>query len=813
MANEKDNKPEEKIILQVIEDEMKSAYLSYAMSVIVGRALPDAKDGLKPVHRRILYAMNDMGMRHNSPYKKCARIVGEVLGKYHPHGDSAVYDSLVRMAQSFSLRYMLIDGQGNFGSIDGDNPAAMRYTEARLAKISDEITQDIEKDTVDFVDNFDGSLKEPIVLPSKLPTLLINGSSGIAVGMATNIPPHNISEISQGVIALIDNPKISPNELISYVQGPDFPTGGIIAGRSGIISAYNTGRGRILVKGLVEQERKGEKDVLVIKEIPYMVNKSSLVEEIANGVQSKVIEGVSDLRDESDRKGIRVVVELKKNVTPEIVLNQLLKHTRLQTTFGVIMVALVNNEPKVLTLKDALEYFLDHRFDVVKRRTKFDLKKSEQRAHILEGLLIALKNIDSVIKLIKASESVEKAKKGLMNKFKLSSVQAAAILDMKLQKLAKLEQNKIEQEHNELLKLIEKLREILRSKTKIFDIIKDEMKYLSDKYGDERRTQISEDEELLDVEDLIEQEDVVVTLTHAGYIKRLPIDTYRVQRRGGTGVIATETTDEDFVEDVFIANTHSYLLVLTDKGKVHWLKVYQIPEATRQAKGRPIINLVNVEPGEIVKAVIPVSDFDKNHYLITATRNGIVKKTSLEAYSRPRKGGIIALKLDEGDEVVDVVQTDGKQNLLLATEKGYAVKCDETDIRPMGRVSRGVKGVSLRDKDVLVGMVIAVDDKKILTITKNGFGKKSMISDYRFIKRGGKGVINIKTSDRNGGVVAIKAITDDDELIFISRNGIVIRTNSSEVSTIGRNTQGVRLMRMREGDEVVSAAKIVINGA
>ncbi|NQU98119.1 DNA gyrase subunit A [Candidatus Woesearchaeota archaeon] len=809
MVVNKEAKTTEKIIPQVIEDEMKTAYLSYAMSVIVGRALPDVRDGLKPVHRRILYAMNDMGMRYNSSYKKCARIVGEVLGKYHPHGDTAVYDALVRMAQSFSLRYTLIDGQGNFGSIDGDNPAAMRYTEAKMAKIADEMLQDIDKNTVDFADNFDGSLKEPLVMPSKLPTLLINGSSGIAVGMATNIPPHNLTEVAKGVVALIDNPKITPTELMNYIEAPDFPTGGIIAGRGGIISAYSTGRGKIVLKGLVEQEEKGDRKILVIKEIPYMVNKSLLVEEIANGVQSKKIEGISDLRDESDRGGIRVVVELKKSATPEIVMNQLFKHTRLQSTFGVIIVALVNNEPKLLNLKDLLFNYLEHRKNVVKRRTKFDLIKSEKRAHILKGLLIALSKIDAVIKLIKASDSVENAKKKLMSKFKLTVPQALAILDMKLQKLAKLERGKIEKEHKELLELIKALKEILRSKTKILDIIKNELNYLVDKFGDARRTQISEDEELLDVEDLIEEEDVVITLTHAGYIKRLPINSYKLQRRGGKGVIATGTKEEDFVEDVFIANTHSYLLVLTDKGKVHWLKVYQIPEATRQAKGRPIINVVNVEQGEKVKAVIPVKEFDKDHYLLTATKNGIVKKTSLDAYSRPRRGGIIALKLDEGDEVVGVVSTDGKQNILLATKKGFAVKCAETDIRPMGRVSRGVKGVSLRKEDELIGMVLAVDEKKILTVTENGYGKKSLISDYRFIRRGGKGVINIKTTERNGNVVTIKSVIDDDELMFISKEGIVIRTYSSDISTIGRNTQGVRLMRMNKGDFVVSAAKIV----
>jgi DNA gyrase subunit A len=800
---------EEKIIPQVIEDEMKKAYLSYAMSVIVGRALPDVRDGLKPVHRRILFAMNDMGMRYNYPYKKCARIVGEVLGKYHPHGDTAVYDALVRMAQSFSLRHPLVDGQGNFGSIDGDNAAAMRYTEARLAKISDEMIQDINKNTVNFVENFDGSLKEPVVLPSKIPNLLVNGSSGIAVGMATNIPPHNLSEIAQGVIALINEPKISISDLMNHIQGPDFPTGGVIAGRSGIISAYNTGRGKILLKGVIENEQKDGREVLVVKEIPYMVNKSLLVEEIANAVNNRKIEGIFDLRDESDRNGMRIVIELKKNATSEVVINQLFKHTRLQITFGVINVALINKQPKIFNLKQLLYHYLEHRIEIVTRRTRFELKKSEKRAHILEGLLIALKEINKVIKLIRTSESVIAAKKALINGFKLSKIQALAILDMKLAKLAKLERENIDKEHKNLLNLIKKLKEILRSKKIILQIIKDELNEVVNKFGDERRTAISDEENLFDVEDLIEEEDVIVTLTQDGYIKRLPLETYKLQKRGGKGVIATGTKEEDFVVDLFIANTHAYILVFTDRGKVHWLKTYQIPEATRQARGRPIINLINVDQDERVLAIIPVKEFDEKHYLITATKNGIVKKSPLKAYSRPRKGGIIALKLDENDRLIDVMLTDGSKNILLATKNGFAVKFAEKDIRVVGRVSRGVKGVSLRKNDLVIGMVIADDEKTVLTITENGFGKKSRILDYRFIKRGGKGVINIKATDRNGSIVAIKSVSDDDELMFISRNGIVIRTFSSEILTIGRNTQGVRIMRLGKEDVVVSAARIV----
>ena len=809
MAEDSDDKIAEKIIPQVIEEEMKSAYLSYAMSVIVGRALPDARDGLKPVHRRILYAMQDMGMRHNSPYKKCARIVGEVLGKYHPHGDTAVYDTLVRMAQPFSLRYMLVDGQGNFGSIDGDNAAAMRYTEARMAKISDEMLQDIDKETVDFMENFDGSLQEPAVLPSKLPNLLINGSSGIAVGMATNMPPHNLTEVARGVIALIDNPEIDVPGLMEYIQGPDFPTGGVIAGKSGIFAAYKTGRGRVVMKGVVEEDTRAGRELLVIKEIPYMVNKSSMVEEIANNVQSKKIEGISDLRDESDREGIRVVVELKKNANKDVVLNQLFKFTRLKSTFGINNVALVDNQPRVMGLKELLRVYKDHRIEVVTRRTQYALKKSEQRAHILEGLLIALKKVGEVIKLIRGSESVDEARQGLIDKYELSKDQANAILDLRLQKLARLERDSIETEYKELVEKIKEFKIILADKQKILDKIKDELREIIEKYGDERKTKIDETEdELLDIEDLIEPEDVIVTLTHSGYVKRLPIETYRVQRRGGKGVIATGTKDEDFVEDIFIANTHSYLLIFTDKGKVYWLKVYQIPEAARQAKGRPIINLVQIDTDEVVKAVIPVKEFNPEKYLVTATKNGIVKKTSLEAYSRPRKGGIIALKMDDDDELIDVVLTNGDKNILLGTKKGYAVKFDEKDVRPIGRVSRGVKGVSLRKEDLVVGMVLAEDDKKLLTITENGYGKKTLIEDYRLINRGGKGVINIKHTPRNGPVVTVKSVNDEEELMFISKEGIVIRTASDQISTIGRNTQGVRLMRLSDNDKVVSAAKI-----
>ncbi len=798
------------IVTQIIEEKMKSAYLDYAMSVIVGRALPDVRDGLKPVHRRILFAMNDLGMKHNSAYKKCARIVGEVLGKYHPHGDTAVYDSLVRMAQSFSLRYPLIDGQGNFGSIDGDNAAAMRYTEARLAKISDQILQDIDKDTVEFIENFDGSLKEPLILPSKIPNLLVNGSSGIAVGMATNIPPHNLSEIAEGIIALIDNPDIELREIMEIIQGPDFPTGGIIAGKQGILSAYQTGRGKITVKGVIDLEETKTRKQLIITEIPYQLNKSLLVEHIADCVKDKKIEGVSDLRDESDRKGMRIVVELKKNAVPEIVENQLFKHTRLKTTFGIINLALVNNEPKVIGLKDLLTHHINHRKEIIINRTKFELKKAEQRSHILEGLLIALKSIDPVIKLIKASKSVDVAKSGLISKFNLTKIQAEAILEMRLQKLTALETEKIKKEQEELLKLIKELKEILASEQKVLELIKTELREIIEKYGDERKTQISDadDDEIL-IEDLIKEEDMIVTITHAGYIKRITPENYKVQRRGGKGIIGTTTKEEDVVEHMFVANTHSYLLVCSDKGLVYWLKVYRIPEGTRQSKGKAIVNLLEMDHDEKVAAVIPIRQFDNNHYLIMATRNGTVKKTNLMAYSKPRRGGIIALSLVEKDKLINVKLTDGNQEVMLATTKGYAIRFIEKDARSMGRTSQGVRGIRLRKDDKVIGMIIVQSDRKILTITENGYGKRTDVEQYRVIRRGGKGVINIITNERNGDVVSVKSVDGEEDIMIMSKNGIIIRTKASEISKIGRNTQGVRMMKLNDGDKVVATAKII----
>ena len=804
---EKERKPE-KIILQIIEDEMKKSYLDYAMSVIVGRALPDIRDGLKPVHRRILYAMNDMGIVHSKPYKKCARIVGEVLGKYHPHGDVAVYDSLVRMAQSFSLRFPLVEGQGNFGSVDGDNAAAMRYTEARLAKISDEILQDIDKDTVKFVDNFDGTLQEPTVLPSKLPNLLINGSSGIAVGMATNIPPHNLQEVCDAVIKVIDNPDISLNEILQIIKGPDFPTGGIILGRNNLYEVYSTGRGKLKVRAKIKTEQENGRENLIVEEIPYEVNKSQLIEEIAQLVRDKKIKEINDIRDESDREGMRIVIELKKDVDPNIVINQLYKHSRLQVTFGVIMIALVNNVPRTLALKEIIDFYIKHRVEIVENRTKFDLKKTEERNHVLEGLIIALNDIDRIIAGIKASKTVNDAQNFLMKNYKISELQAKAILDLKLQKLSSLEQEGIRKEQKDLIETIKKLKFILENESEVLRIIKEELEDLK-KYSNARRTVFSEEEEELEIEDLIESQDMVITITHAGYIKRIPVDTYRQQKRGGKGITATETKEADFVEDLFVGNTHSYILFFTDKGKVYWQKVYQLPEASRIATGKAIINLIGTENGEKVTAFIPVIEFDPKKYLILCTKNGIIKKSSLEDYSNPRKGGILAINLEEGDELINAVITDGTKELILATKDGKAVRFNEKDVRCVGRTSKGVTGVTLEENDEVIGLVVAEKNKTLLTITETGYGKRSDIEEYRLVRRASKGVINIKTSERNGKIVAIKEVDDDDELMFISKDGILIRVAVKDISTIGRNTQGARLMKLKPGDKVVSAAKII----
>jgi len=806
MEEKKENT--EKIIPQIIEQEMKSSYLDYSMSVIVGRALPDVRDGLKPVHRRILYAMYKMGMFHNKPFKKSARIVGEVLGKFHPHGDVAVYDSLVRMVQDFSLRYPLIKGQGNFGSVDGDSAAAMRYTEAKLSKLAEDMLQDIEKKTVKFVPNFDGSLKEPLFLPSKLPNLLINGSSGIAVGMATNIPPHNIKEVSDSIIYLIDNPDCPVNELMQFVKGPDFPTAGIISGKSGIKNAYATGKGRVIVKARHHIEEGKTTKRIIVSEIPYMVNKSQLLDEIATLVNNKKIKGISDLRDESDRKGMRIVISLKKEANPDIVMNQLLKHTRLKVTFGVIMLALVNGQPKILNLKELIQNYIDYRRKVVRKRTEFDLAKAEDRSHILHGLLIALQNINETVKMVKESDSAEEAKKILISKLKITEKQALAILDMKLQRLTGLEQDKIKNENKELLDLIKQLKIILADENEILKIIKKELDDLKNKYGDERKTEIvEEEEEEITAEELIAPEDMVITITHSGYIKRQALGTYRQQKRGGRGVIAAGTRDEDFVEDLFIANTHDYILFFTNEGKVHWLKVYEIPEGTRQAKGKAIVNLLKLDEKEKITAFVPVKKFEG--FLAMVTKKGTVKKTALEHFSNPRRGGIVALNLDENDKLVDVILTDGSKQLIIATKNGQAVRFNEKDIRPMGRTAKGVRGIRLKDQDEVIGMVLAEDEKTLLTITENGYGKRTKISEYRLISRGGSGVKNIICSERNGKVVAIKNVIDSDELMLISQHGIMIRVPAKDISVIGRATQGVRLMKLGEKDKVVAAAKIV----
>ncbi|MFH1399286.1 MAG: DNA gyrase subunit A [Candidatus Woesearchaeota archaeon] len=798
------------IVKKIIEKEMKQSYLDYAMSVIVGRALPDVRDGLKPVHRRVLFAMQQMGMFHNKPSKKSARIVGEVLGKYHPHGDTAVYDTLVRMAQPFSLRYPLVQGQGNFGSVDGDNAAAMRYTEARLAKIADELLQDLDKNTVEFVPNFDTSLEEPSVLPSKLPNLIINGSSGIAVGMATNIPPHNIMEVADAIIAQINNPEITVDELMSHIKGPDFPTAATIIGSAGIRQAYKTGRGQITVRAKVEVEEAKEKRAIIVQEIPYMVNKAQLVEKIANCIKAGNIKGIADLRDESDRDGMRIVIDLKKEANQEVVLNQLYKHTRMQTTFGINILALVGNQPKTLSLKQLVQHFIEHRQLVIKRRTQFDLEKAEQRTHILEGLLIALNSIDEIISLIKKSDSADNAKQALMRNYALSETQAKAILDMRLQRLTALEQEKVREEHKVLLNTIKALKAILASGQRILEIIIDEMQHLKADFGDQRKTAIIEGMSTDFVaEDLIRDESMVITITKQGYIKRTKPELYKQQHRGGKGVIAATTKEEDFITDVFVANTHSYLLFFTNKGRVYWLKVHEVPEASRVAKGKPIVNLLQLSPDEQITAAIPVSEFTSNHYLIMATKQGVVNKTTLIQYSNPRKGGITAINLDQHDTLVDVVMTDGNSTLMLATKCGRAVRFRERDVRTTGRSTRGVRGILLRKEDTVIGMVVAYPDKTLLTLTQNGYGKRTNIEEYRLIKRGGRGVININCSPRNGGVVAVLIVDDSDEIICVSKEGILIRVPAKDISVIGRNTQGVRLMRLNPGDQLTGTAKVV----
>jgi len=808
----KETKPEN-IKPRIIEEEMKESYLDYSMSVIVGRALPDVRDGLKPVHRRILHAMNEMGMTHSKPYKKSARIVGEVLGKYHPHGDQAVYDALVRMVQTFSLRYPLIDGQGNFGSVDGDAAAAMRYTEARLARIAEEMLADIEKETVRFVPNFDGSLKEPSVLPSRLPNLLVNGSSGIAVGMATNIPPHNLIEVADSIVATIENPNITLEELMGYMKGPDFPTGGSILGTTGLVQAYTTGKGTITVRGTAEIEKRGaDKERIIITEIPYQVNKSKLIEDTARLARDKVIKGITNIRDESDKDGMRVIVDVSQNGQADIVLNHLYKHTQLQTTFGIIMLSLVENQPRVLSLKEMVEEFIRHRKDVVTKRTKFELNEAAERAHILEGIIIALNDIDNVIKTIKASETVEVARKELIEKFKLSTKQAQAILEMKLQRLASLERKKVKDEHADLLKLIAELKEILASEQKIYGIIKSETNELKKRYGNERKTEIlsigGESIEDLDDDRLIKKENVVITISNDDYAKRIPLEEYKQQRRGGKGVIGAKTKEGDIVKEIYVMNTHDYLLCFTSMGKVHWMKAYRIPEAGKYARGKPIINLLRLGEGERLKDMIPVEKFEEGKLMFFVTKKGLVKKTSLVEYSNPRSGGIIALKLNEGDDLIQARLTDGKEDIIIATRRGYAIRFNEKDVRPTGRASHGVRGIRLRPKDEVIGVSKVEDASSLFTVTEKGYGKRSKFELYRQQRRGGKGVKNLKVTAKNGDVIGIVPLHDKDDIMFVSKDGQIIRIFAKDVHEIGRATQGVRVMRLNDGDKLVSYARI-----
>ncbi len=796
----------ENIVDVELVKEMKTSYIDYAMSVIVSRALPDVRDGLKPVHRRILYTMYQAGYTPDKPYKKCAATVGDVLGKYHPHGDAAVYDSMVRMAQDFSLRYPLVDGHGNFGSVDGDPPAAYRYTESRMSKIALEALRDIEKDTVDFTPNYDESLKEPIVLPSKLPQLLINGSSGIAVGMATNIPPHNLSEVIDGIIALADNRDISIDELINYIKGPDFPTAGIIMGRSGIRAAYHTGRGKILMRARAEIEgEEGEKQRIIVTELPYQVNKARLVEKIAELVHEKRIEGIKDLRDESDRRGMRIVIEIKKDANANIVLNHLYKNTQMQETFGVIMLALVDNQPKILNLKEVLENYLKFQEDVITRRTRFDLKKAQARAHIVEGLLIALENIDAVIKTIRSS--YDNAKINLMSEFKLTDIQAQAILDMRLARLQGLEKEKLDDEYNELLSKIKYYNEVLNDESMVLGIIKEELLVIKEKFGDERRTEITNVVDEIDIEDLIEEEENVITLTHFGYIKRMPTSTYTSQRRGGKGIKGLSTREEDFVEHIIVGSTHDTLLFFTTRGRMYRLKAYQLPEAGRQAKGSAVINLLPIEKDEKITAVIPIREFEEDKYLVMCTKKGIIKKTSLSDYNSIRKGGLIAISLDDDDELIKVERTDGSNEIIVATNKGMAIRFSEQNVRPMGRVTRGVKAITLRDDDYVIGMCIPSEGFELLAVTENGYGKRTSLSEYRVQTRGGIGIKTYKCSEVTGNVIGIYSVDDSEDIILITSEGIIIRISAADIRTIGRTTKGVRLMRLDEGVKVVSMGK------
>jgi DNA gyrase subunit A len=795
-----------------IEDEMRKSYMDYAMSVIIGRALPDVRDGLKPVHRRVLFAMSELGNEWNKPYKKSARVVGDVIGKYHPHGDTAAYDTIVRMAQSFSLRYPLVDGQGNFGSVDGDSAAAMRYTEVRMSRLAHELLADIDKETVDFGPNYDDSLQEPLVLPCKFPNLLVNGSEGIAVGMATKIPPHNLREVIDGLIAVIDDPTLDYEELIKRIPGPDFPTGAFILGREGIREAYRSGRGivQMRARALVEKDRRTGKESIVVSEIPFQVNKARLIEKIADLVKEKKIEGIADLRDESDRDGMRIVIELKKETIPQVILNQLYKMTQMQSSFGIIMLAIVSGQPRVLTLREVLDRFIEHRKEIVIRRCIFELKKAEARAHILEGLKIALENLDEVIQIIKTSANPAEAKVRLMGRFAFSELQAQAILDMRLHRLTGLERDKIIAEYNDIIALIKRLKEILASEVEILNIIKTELLEIKERFGDARRTEIIEKTGELSLEDLIVEEDMVVTVSHGGYIKRNAVSLYRAQRRGGKGKTGMRPKEEDFVERLFIASTHSYIMVFTDLGKVYWLKVHEIPQGGRASRGKAIVNLLQLASGEKVTTILPVKEFVDGKFIITATQQGTVKKTELMAYANPRAGGIIALTIDEGDRLIAARLTDGTTDILLASRSGKSIRFPEGDVRSMGRTARGVRGMLLEEDDRVIGMETVTDATAatLVTVTENGYGKRTALDEYRVQSRGGKGIITIKTSERNGKVVDIKLVDEDDDLMFITDRGKVLRTGVAHLSVIGRNTQGVRLMVLEAGERIVAVAKL-----
>ncbi|HXV68674.1 MAG TPA: DNA gyrase subunit A [Nitrospira sp.] len=806
--------PDERLGHIAIEDEMKSSYLDYAMSVIVGRALPDVRDGLKPVHRRILFGMNEMGLASNRAYRKSAKIVGEIMGNYHPHGDTAIYDTLVRMAQDFNMRYPLVDGQGNYGSMDGDSPAAMRYTEARMTKLAEEMLADIDKETVDFGPNYDESRQEPLVLPTRVPNLLINGAGGIAVGYATNIPTHNLGEIIDGLLLLLENPEVTIAQLMKKIPGPDFPTAGFIYGTSGIKEAYETGRGllKLRAKVVVETDERTERERLIVTEIPYQVNKAKLIEKIAELIQDDRIKGISDLRDESsDREGVRVVIDLKRNEIPLVILNNLYKHTQLETTFGVIMLALVNNRPEVLSLKQILHHFLEHRREVVVRRTAFELRKAEERAHILEGLKIALDNLDAVITLIRRSPSPDEARAGLMRQFGLSEIQANAILDMRLQRLTQLERTKLLEEYQDVLKQIEYLKSVLASEGLVRTIIKDELAQIREAYKDERRTQIVKEEAEISLEDLIAAEEVIVTISHASYIKRNAVSLYRAQRRGGKGKIGMGIKDEDFVETLFTASTHDTLLVFTDAGKVYWLKVHEIPEAGRAAKGKAIVNLLALSSSEKVTATLPVKEFRDDRYIVMATKKGVIKKTELSAYSNPRQGGIIALGLENGDKLIGVQLTDGQREILLGTKQGITIRFKEEEVRPMGRIAYGVKGITLEENNEVIGMETITPDSTtaILTVTEGGYGKRTPVNEYRVQGRGGKGIISVKTTERNGLAVGFLQVRDGDEIMLMAAQGKVLRCKVDDIREIGRNTQGVRILDLDgEDDRVVGVARL-----